>query len=229
MSDGVGSRERDYLKQLASGTTSPETIQAVLADRRARRFHSVRRALAAHPRTPRSEALALVATLFWRDLAAISCDARVHPEVRRAVDREILRRLADMALAERVDLARCAGRGVIAVLRFDSEPRVIQALLSNRLVIESDVVLAASNPRALAGALEVIGSDPRWTLRPEVRSAVVRNPGTPLPVSLSLVSGLALVDLLMVADSSALPVLLRECAARLIALRRPVDWPASGK
>jgi hypothetical protein len=214
MSEGSGARERDYLKQLASGRTSAEAILEILVG---------------HPRTPRSEALALVTTLFWRDLAAVSTDARAHPEVRRAVDREILRRLPDMALAERVDLALCAGRGVIAILRLDPEPRVIEALLSNRLLIESDVVMAASNPRAVAGALQAIGSHPKWVARREVRSALVRNPRTPLPVSLGLVSGLPLADLLLVVESRALPALLRECAARVIESRRPVDWPATGK
>jgi hypothetical protein len=96
----VGS-EANYLKLLKRADLPPETLERLLADRSARRYHAVRLALAAHPRTPRREALSLVATLFWRDLAHLSADVRVHPEVRRAADRDLLRRLPEMALAER--------------------------------------------------------------------------------------------------------------------------------
>src|SRR6266571_4124353 len=103
--------EGHYLKLLRRAELPEETLDAILQDRGARRYHAVRLALAAHPRTPRREALSLVSTLFWRDLAALSADVRVHPEVRRAADRDLLRRLPEMALAERVDLAKTAGRG----------------------------------------------------------------------------------------------------------------------
>jgi hypothetical protein len=47
-------------------------------------------ALAAHRNTRRAEAISLVETLFWRVLAYLSTNALVHPEVRRAADRQLL-------------------------------------------------------------------------------------------------------------------------------------------
>ncbi len=117
--------EGDCLKLLRRANLPLETLQEILSDRAARKFHAVRRALAAHPRTPRTDALALVATLFWRDLAFLSGDARVHPAIRRAADLDLLRRLPDMAVAEKVDLARIVGRGTLQVLRLDLDPRVL--------------------------------------------------------------------------------------------------------
>ena len=62
-------------------------------------YHAVRRGPGRSPPHAPPDALALVSTLFWRDLAQLSADARVHPEVRRAADRDLLRRLPEMALA----------------------------------------------------------------------------------------------------------------------------------
>src|SRR5262249_58946379 len=128
--------------------------QPRLAARSARKSPAVGRALASPPRPPRREALSLVSTLYWRDLAQISADSRVHPEIRRAADRDLLRRLPEMALAERVDLAKTVGRGTQVMLRHDPDPNVLGAILENRFATEPDVVAAAA--RGEAPVLDII-------------------------------------------------------------------------
>ncbi|HWZ85129.1 MAG TPA: hypothetical protein VN032_02945 [Thermoanaerobaculia bacterium] len=137
--------EGECLRLLRRRDLPAETLLEILGDRGARKFHAVRRALAAHPRTPRGDALSLVATLFWRDLAWLSADVRVHPAIRRAADLDLLRRLPDMAVAERVDLARVVGRGALLSLRLDPDARVLAAVLENRFVIEADVIQVAAS------------------------------------------------------------------------------------
>jgi hypothetical protein len=210
--------EGQYLKSLQRADLAPEALEEILRDRRARRYHAVRRALAAHPRTPRSDALALVSTLFWRDLAHLSADSRVHPEVRRAADRDLLRRLPEMALAEKVDLARSVGRGALAALRHDSDPRVVEAFLDNRFATEPDVVQAAARA-AQAEILQVIADHPRWSLRPAVRSALLRHPLLPLPLALALLTSASREDLEGLRLLPGRPPLLRACAERVLADR----------
>ncbi|MDQ6893379.1 MAG: hypothetical protein M3167_11965 [Acidobacteriota bacterium] len=212
--------EGNYLKLLKRGDLSREALEEILADRAARRFHAVRRALAGHPRTPRREALSLVSTLYWRDLAHLSADVRVHPEVRRAADRDLLRRLPDLALAERVDLARTAGRGTLQALRFDREPRVIAAVLDNRFATEPDVVQAAANPDGAPEALAVIASHPRWRLRRAVRSALLRNRLLQTGAGLSLLTVSRDLELRELLESPSLARILRACAERVLAERR---------
>ena len=190
----MSSRERDYLGRGEGAGLSTEEIRALLRDHAARRLHGVRRALAAHPRTPRGEAMSLVPTLYWRDLAWISADARAHPEVRRAADLEILRRLPGLAISERVELARISGRGTIAQLRKAGEPRIVRALMRNRFAVESDVVymaIAGRDPESL----EAIAFDAVWGLRMGVRAAVARNRFTPSEVAGALLSTIPLADL----------------------------------
>lgn len=211
--------EGDCLKLLRRANLPLETLQEILSDRAARKFHAVRRALAAHPRTPRTDALALVATLFWRDLAFLSADARVHPAIRRAADLDLLRRLPEMALAEKVDMARSVGRGTLQLLRLDPDPRVLASVLENRFAVEADVVQAAVQPGASQEILSLITVHPRWGPRPAVRSAVLRHPALPAPLALSLLTRASLEDLRGLRDSPRVPELLKACAQRVLAER----------
>jgi hypothetical protein len=212
--------EGECLRLLRRRDLPLDTVQEILADRAARKFHVVRRALAAHPRTPRGDALALVATLFWRDLAWLSADAAVHPSVRRAADLDLARRLPDMAVAERVDLARNVGRGALLYLRLDPDPRVLASVLENRFLIEADVIQAASlDHEERADCLALIAEHPRWGLRPAVRSTVLRNPALPMPLALSLLTRASLEDLRGVLDSPRSAALVRACAERVLAER----------
>ncbi len=212
--------EGECLKLLRRADLALETLHDILADRHARKFHAVRRALAAHPRTPRGDALGLVATLFWRDLAALSADARVHPAIRRAADLDLVRRLPDMAVAERVDLARNVGRGALLYLRLDSDPRVLASVLENRFAIEADVIQAATlETGEREDCLVLIASHPRWSVRPGVRSAILRNPDLPVAVALSLLTRASLDDLRGILESPRTTVLVRACAERVLAER----------
>jgi hypothetical protein len=209
--------EGQYLKDLRRADLSVEALEAILRDRGARKYHAVRLALAAHSRTPRRDALNLVSTLYWRDLAHLSADTRVHPEIRRAADRDLLRRLPELAVAERVDLARIVGRGTLTAMRADPDPRVISALLENRFATEPDIVHAAA--RGQAPTLEVIANHPRWSVRSAVRSALLRNRRLPIPLALALITRASAEDLAGLRDSPGVPALLKACAERILARR----------
>lgn len=211
--------EGECLQLLRRPNLAVETLQEILSDRGARKFHAVRRALAAHPKTPRGDALSLVATLFWRDLAHLSADARIHPAIRRAADQDLLRRLPEMAVAERVDLARTVGRGTLIALRLDPDKRVLASVLENRYTIEADVVQAVLQPLSSADALSLIAAHPRWGPRPAVRSAVLRSTNRPEGLALALLPRATLEDLRGVRDSPRSSELLRACAERVLAER----------
>ena len=215
--------EGDFLKLLTRPDLPMSVLEEILASRDARKHHTVRRALAGHPRTPRHAALSLVTTLYWRDLARLSADARVHPEVRRAADRDIARRLPELALSERVDLALSAGRGTLLALRFDRDPRVLVAVLDNRLTTEIDVVAVAARTQTPPPVLEAIAAHPRWGLRPSLRSALLRNPALPVAVALSFLSGTSTGDLAGILEVPGISRLVKACAQRLLAQRGKRD------
>lgn len=211
--------EGHYLKILQRLDLTADLIGQILGDRDARKHHTVRRALVGHPRTPRHEALSLVGTLYWTDLVHLSANARVHPEIRRAADRDLVRRVPDMALAERIALARSAGRGIVLVLRFDPDPRVLAGVLDNRFTIEADVVGVAVRDRTPPAALETIAAHPRWGVRRALRSALLRNPRLPTAVALSLLTAATAEDLAGIRQSPHVSRLIKACAERVLAHR----------
>ena len=215
--------EGEYLRLLQRPDLPAAVLEELLADRDLRKHHTVRRALAAHPRTPRQAALSLVSTLYWRDLARLSADARVHPEVRRAADRDLSRRVPDMALSEKMDLARLSGRGTLLVLRFDPDVRVLQAVMENRFTTEPDLVTVAARAQTPSGVLEAISSHPRWGSRAALRSALLQNPRLPLAVALALLPRASAADLSGILETAGISPLIRACAERVLAHRRSAD------
>jgi len=215
--------EGEYLRLLQRPDLPAAVLEELLADRDLRKHHTVRRALAAHPRTPRQAALSLVSTLYWRDLARLSADARVHPEVRRAADRDLSRRVSDMALSEKMDLARLCGRGTLLVLRFDPDVRVLQAVMDNRFTTEPDLVTVAARAQTPAGVLEAVASHPRWGSRAALRSALLQNPRLPLAVALALLPRASAADLSGILETTGISPLIRACAERVLAHRRAAD------
>jgi hypothetical protein len=179
--------------------------------------YEVRRELVAHPRTPRTLALQLVAGLYWRELAALGIDTRVHPIVRRAADRRLLERLPGLAIGEKSALARGASAAVIAGLRLDPNPRVVAALLENPRLTEVQLMPLAGHERAASRCLAAVAANARWAARPAIRAALCRNPATPLGSSLQLLPGLGRDQLAAVAADPRLAAPLRDRARELLA------------
>jgi hypothetical protein len=209
--------EGDYLRLLRRPDLPADVVEELLADRNLRKYHTVRRALAAHRRTPRQAALSLVSTLYWRDLAGLSADVRVHPEVRRAADRDLSRRISDMALSEKMALARVSGRGTLLALRFDADARVLQAVMDNRFTTEPDLIAVAARTQTPSGVLEAIASHPRWGNLPALRSALLQNPRVPMAVALSLLPRANAADLAGLLETAGVSPLVKACAERVLA------------
>lgn len=177
--------------------------------------YAVRREAVFHPRTPRVLALRFVPGLWWADLARLGTDSRLHPVLRRAGDLRLIERLPGLAVGERMAVARSASPGVIATLRLDPTPRVIQALLENPRLTEGLLMPLIASEVASPRALATVAASPRWACRPPVRAALCRNPATPMAQAMALLPMLGKRELGAVAADPRLPVLLRRKAQLL--------------
>jgi hypothetical protein len=214
--EGEGWSEGEVLDFLANPFADEELVRSLMSRRSLVSAYRVRRALLLHPKTPQPEALRLVPFLRWRDLAWAGNDPRLSPIVRRSCDRMVLERLLEMALGEKIALARVANRAVIGQLRFDPEPMVFAALLVNPRLVEDDVVSLVTSGRAARSQLEAIARDPRWSSRYAVRLALLRNPASPVGAVVSLLGTLRRDDLLAVWRAPATGELVRRAAKQLL-------------
>jgi hypothetical protein len=132
----------------------------------------------------------------------------------------------ELTLGERRNLARRSKRqGFDALLR-DPHPMVVRELLTNPKTTEDDVVRLAALRPARASSIEAIAKT-RWLTRPRVRMTILQNPGSPPRVALPLVGLCTRPELLAVAGSANVPVILRITANELAERRPPLFGESS--
>jgi hypothetical protein len=206
----------DAQQVLRNPHAGEEAIGLLLEQRRLLSSYDLRRDLALHPATPPALALALVATLFWRDLVSAGLDVRLRPVVRRAADQRLLDRLPGLAVGEKVAIARRASPRVLQTLRHDPAPRVVEAMLDNPRLMEGDLLPLVAGESARPQVLAVVLANRKWGNRYPVRVAAVRNRHTPLAVALQHLPLLKKPDLRAVESDGRLPAALRRRAALLL-------------
>lgn len=178
------------------------------------RAYEVKAALVRHPQTPYAVARGLLSHLFWRDLLDTSTDPRISPVLRREAESLLRIRLPELALGEKVALARRAGRGLVPTLAEAGESPVLRALLGNSRLVERDVVRIASEPSTPPDVLAALASHHAWGVRRDVRMAVLGNPRTPVAAALGLVERIPERDLGRLAGEGGAPRIVKVGAAR---------------
>jgi hypothetical protein len=120
---------------------------------------------------------------------------------------------AELTLGERKSLARGRRREVLDRLLRDPDESVLQILLGNPRLVESDVVRLAARRPTTAGAQRAICTCERFITRYAVKRALVFNPYTPSDLAARLAVLLTLTDLEAVATDPALAEPVRRAAA----------------
>jgi hypothetical protein len=176
--------------------------------------YRVRAALVQHPKTPRQTAMSLISSLRWGDLARVALLSRLPIALRTAAEKILLLRLPELALGEKVSLARIATPPVIRGLRGENSPLVVRALLENASLRFEEVLFMAERADAPPALLSVLADSTRFARRQELRLALASHPRTPHAVALRLVTALPPSALAILADSGDAPMLVRVAAER---------------
>jgi hypothetical protein len=192
------------------------------------RLYEVKRGLVLHPNTPPTIARTFLHHMYWRDLSEAADDLRLHPSVRRQAEETVKVRLAEMAVGERIALARRATRGVIAALAEEADRMVLAALLENRRLVERDVVTLAGGENVPGEVLDAVSRNPAWGIRPAVRTALLRNPRTPVHAAMRLVKDLPERELRRIQADRTIPKIVRVGAERALEATRGPDPPSVG-
>ena len=128
-----------------------------------------------------------------------------------------------LTLGERKALARTNKREELMLLTRDPHPAVIEILLSNPHLTETEVLKIASLRTALPEALAKLAVHPRWSVRHTVKRALVLNPRTPLADAIRIATTLRAAELVELSTDPSVAEPLRKHAADLAAAstRRP--------
>jgi hypothetical protein len=162
-------------------------------------------ALAAHPRAPRHLALRLLRHFYTADLMQFALRPSVAADLKHFAAEQLVARLPGVTLGERLTLARCASETVASALLLDKEPRVAHTALENARLTEAAVVKALLRQTAGAAFAEAVCHHPKWSVRREIRVALLRSPHTPLARALEFARHLPPPLLRDVLHTSRLP------------------------
>jgi len=193
------------LAALKDRNLSSEAIEQISRNTAVMKSRKVRLAIAAHARAPRRIALRLIRELYTFDLMQFSRFPAVAADLQRVADELLLTRLASVTLGERISLARRSSGRVAAALLLDRESRVWQTALENPRLAENAVVKALLRPSTTPTFVKAVCHHPRWSVRPEIRMALLRNEYTPLARALEFAPYLPPAQLRDILHSSRLP------------------------
>jgi hypothetical protein len=169
------------------------------------KYRKVKLALVVHPRTPRHTSLPLVRQLYTFDLMQVSLTPTVPADLKLVADEALCNRLETISSGEKLTLAHRASGRVAAELLRDGEARVVHAALENPRLTESFIVRALMRPNVPAVLVEAVCHHPRWSLRCEVRVALLRTEKTPMARALEFARTMPAAQVREILQNSRLP------------------------
>ena len=187
-----------------------DVLERLSKNASAMKSRKVKLALVEHPKTPRHVSLPMVRHLFTFDLTHVALTPAVPADVKAVADETLCNRMETITSGERLTLAHRASGRVAAELLSDSESRVIQAALENSRLTEAYVIKAVMATDASAAFVHVVCHHAKWSLRREVRIALLRNQHTPLARALEFARTLPAALVKEVLHGSRLPVNVKE-------------------
>ncbi|HST10433.1 MAG TPA: hypothetical protein VLL05_08640 [Terriglobales bacterium] len=164
----------------------------------------VKLALVEHPKTPRHVSLPLVRQLYTFDLMQVALTPVVPADVKRAADDVLCSKLEAISQGERLTLAHRGSGRIAEALLSDGESRVMQSALQNSRLTESAIVRALARPESNAAFVEAVCQHTQWSVRREVRIALLRNAKTPVARALEFARTLPLALVREILHSSRL-------------------------
>lgn len=177
--------------------------------------------VARHPHAPKKIAIAILRQLYPFDLARLSTVPSAPPDVRRLAEEILIARVPQLALGEKLTLARRAPARVAGALLGEGHPHVMRVVLENPLLTESQVLKVLAKLGVPERIVSAIANHAKWSSRRDVTLALLRNRETPVSAARQFVPKLALDDLKEIVALSDLAPHLRQCIVEEYARRSP--------
>jgi hypothetical protein len=222
----------------------PEVLEQLARNANALKSRKVKIALAGHPHTPRHVSVPLARQFYTFDLMKISLSPSVPADVKVAADDVLISRLKTVTLGERLTLARRASGRVAAALLLDvgkidgkitggkiiddkigdgkvidaetvaRENRVMHTALENPRLTEALVISSVLRPPASAALVHAVAQHEKWSVRREVRAALLRTEHLSLACALEFSQEIPVPRLQEVLASSRLPAEIKDRLVR---------------
>jgi uncharacterized protein (DUF1778 family) len=194
--------------------------------------YRVKRALCFHPRGPRLVNLRLIRDLYLMDLVQLTLSPGVPAELKRNAEEQLLARLPQIPLGQKITLARRGPARVAGALLTEGHAQVLSVVLDNPYLTEAQILRALSREKLPPAVVPAIIHHRKWSISYNIRIALLRQPSAPLATILSYLPQLTVSDLRDLAAPGIVPETLRryiqaEVQRRLHTGATPGNSPAS--
>jgi hypothetical protein len=149
--------------------------------------YRIRRALAAHPHTPRLIAMRMLRDLHVMDLVRISLLPTSAGELRRLAEDRVLGQLVQLPLGHRLTLARRGSSRIVGGLIVEGPEQVARIALDNARLTESQLLKSLTKDALTGRIIATIATHSKWSKLINVRVAILRHPQVAADVAASLV------------------------------------------
>ena len=203
------------LSIIRSPFCSPEVAHRISENKRILGSHKVRELICSVRGVPNGQVLDLLATLPWLSLLLLAQAPQTPPLVRRQAERRLIEKVPRLTSGEKIALARRAHRKLLRVVAATGIGEVLQALLENPRLTETDIQVLLAQEKPPSEVFVALIRNPRWSRRRGVRMAIARNRAAPLPIALSAMAQLAPGELLDIAEDRTVDARVRRAASAL--------------
>src|SRR5881392_3623856 len=148
----------------------PGEILEEIARRKALlKSYRVKRALAFHPRTPRLVSLRLLRDLYLMDLVQVAILPGVSAELKRNAQEQLIARLPQLPLGQKITLARRGPGRVAGALLAEGQAQVLTVVLDNANLSEAHVLKALAKVKLDPRVVDAVARHPKWSSSYNVR------------------------------------------------------------
>jgi hypothetical protein len=189
----------------------PATVIEEICKRREwLKTYALKKALSCHPHTPRLVSLRLLRELYLMDLMQIALLPGVSAELKRNAEDQLITRLPQLPLGQKITLARRGPARVAGLLLAEGHSLVVPVALDNSHLAAAQILKVLAREGVPESVVQAIAQHRKWSCEYNVRLALVRNPATTLAVSLSYLPELTVSDLHELAAPGIVPEPLRK-------------------
>lgn len=186
-----------------------EILEEVAMNKQLLKDYTAKRAVIFHPRTPRLIGLRLIRDLFLMDLVQLSLAPSASMELRRLAEAQIIIRIPQLPLGQRIMLARRGSARVAGALLAQGQAQVLAIALNNSYLTEAQVLKALAREKIPPQVAQAVANHPKWSQSYNVRLALVRTPTAPLATVLGFLPHLTVSDLRELTAPGIIPENLR--------------------
>jgi hypothetical protein len=208
-----------------------EVLEEIGARKSFLKSYIVKKALLFHPRTPRLVGLRLIRDLYLMDLVQFALSPAVSAELKRYAEEQVVARLPQLPLGQKITLARRGPGRVAGALVLEGHAQVMPIALDNPYLTESQVLKALAREKVPTVVVQAVAKHRKWSHAYNVRLAIVRNPSAPISIVLTFLPQLTVSDLRELAAPGIVTenlrkYLLAEVNRRMLASRKHASHEA---